>query len=120
MVKVYIISRYRADNRRQLEFNKAVARYFCRQIIDEGKVPVAPHIYYTQFLDDDYQDDRELGLKLGLNDLQDCQEFLVVVIDGIISDGMKAELEEVTKLGLHGCIVNMTKQEIKEAMRVVR
>lgn len=120
MDRVYIISRYRADSLRKQEFNKEVARYFCKAIIDEGKVPVAPHIYYTQFLDDNYPDDRECGLGLGIWELHNSHEFLLVVIDGIISEGMKGEIEEVSRMGLPGRIVCMTEQEIKEAMKVVR
>lgn len=120
MDRVYIISRYRATTDREQEFNKAVARYFCREIIEEGKVPVASHLYYTQFLNDDYPAERETGLFLGIKDLRSCQEFLLVIIDGVISEGMKNEIEEVGRLGLYGRIVCMTHQEIKEAMKVVR
>lgn len=120
MDKVYIISRYRSDSLRQQEFNKEVARYFCRKVIDEGKVPVAPHLFYTQFLDDDFPDDRECGLGLGIWELRNSQEFLLVIIDGIVSEGMRNEIIEVSRLGIPGRIVAMTKQEIKEAMKVVR
>lgn len=120
MDKVYIISRYRANSSKQQEFNKAVARHFCRKTIEEGKMPVATHLYYTQFLDDNYPEEREYGLRLGLRELQDCQEFLLVIIDGIISEGMQRELAEVSRLKLSGYIVHMTEQEIKEAMKVVR
>lgn len=120
MDKVYIISRFRAEEHKQQEFNKAVARYFCRQIVNEGKVPVAPHIFYTQFLDDSYPKDRMHGLKLGIWELRNAQEFLLVIIDGVISEGMRNEIEEVSRLGLPGRIVTMTQKEITEAMKVVR
>ena len=120
MEKVYIISRYRAKNERRIEFHKEVARYFCRKIIDEGNVPVAPHIYYTQFLDDYYPDDRQIGVELAIQDLRSSDKFLLVMIDGVISEGMANELEEVSRLGLPGNIVCMTMQEIKNAMKVVR
>ena len=120
MDKVYIISRYRADTQKQLEFNKEVVKHFCRAIIDEGNVPVAPHIYYTQFLDDNYPIERETGLSLGLWELRNSHEFLLVVIDGIISEGMQNEIKEVSRLGLPGRIVCMTQQEMKEALKVVR
>lgn len=120
MDKVYIISRYRADTYKQREFNKAVARYFCRKVIDEGNIPVAPHIYYTQFLDDSYPYERDLGLRLALNELRGCQRFLMVIVDGEISEGMQGELAEVGRLGIPGRIINMEYQEIKEAMKVVR
>lgn len=120
MDKVYVISRFRANEYKQQEFNKAVARYFCRQIVNEGKVPVAPHIFYTQFLDDSYPEDRERGTKLGIWELRNAQEFMLVIIDGVISEGMRNEIEEVSRLELPGRIVTMTQKEITEAMKVVR
>lgn len=120
MNKVYIISRFRADSKKQIRFNQSVARFFCRKIIDEGKSPVAPHIYYTQFLDDLYPDDRKIGCNFGLAALRNSQEFLLVIIDGVISKGMKREIAEVSRLGIPGRIVSMTHKEISEAMKVIR
>ena len=120
MDKVYIISRYRAEKQREQEFNKEVARYFCRKIIEEGKEPVAPHLYYPQFLDDNYPAEREAGMYLGIKNLRSCQEFLLVVVDGIVSEGMRSEIEEVSRLGLSGRIVTMTPQEIREEIKVIR
>lgn len=117
--KVYIISRY-SGTAKEVAFNKKVARYYCRKLVAEGKVPIAPHLYYTQFLDDQFEDDRNKGLDLGLLALQECQEYMAVIVDGIISRGMSGELEEAKVLGLPGHIVNVTKREIKELMKVVR
>ena len=120
MDKVYVISRYRASDYKQQEFNKEVARYFCRKIVEDGDVPVAPHLFYTQFLDDNYPDERQCGLELGIWELQNANKFLLVVIDGIISEGMRNEIAEVSRLGIQGRIVTMTQKEITEAMKVVR
>lgn len=120
MEKVYIISRYRSEDPEQLALNINVARYFCKEIVDEGKVPVAPHLFYTQFLDDNEEADRISGLKLGIWELRQADEFLLVIIDGVISEGMKGEIEEVSRLGIKGRIVSMTGLEIKEAMKVIR
>ena len=119
MERTYIISRYRGSEREQ-KFNKNVARYFCKQLLDEDKIPVAPHIYYTQFLDDNFRDDRECGLKLGIMELRHSQSFLLVIIDGIISEGMKREIVEVSRMGIPGRIVTMTHEEIRQAMKVIR
>lgn len=119
MEKVYIISRYQAPTERGREFNRQVARYFCKQIINEGKAPVAPHLFYTQFLDDDLELERMTGLAMGIFELRQAQEFLLVVIDGIISEGMRREIEEVSRLGISGRIVCMTRQEIREVMKVI-
>ena len=120
MDRVYIISRYRAETKKEQAFNIAVARYFCRMIIEECKVPVASHLYYTQFLDDEIPEDREAGLGLGIWELRNCKEFLLVVIDGKVSEGMRGEIEEAARLGLYGRIVSMTEQEIKDAMKVIK
>lgn len=111
MKKVYIISRYRAKKERQQEFNIAVAQYFARQTVFDGKLPIVPHIYFTQFLDDSDEDERECGLGLGIHALRHCDEFLLVVIDGIISEGMRAEIAEISRLKIPGRIVTLTRKE---------
>lgn len=117
MDRIYIISRYRAEDAEELEFNKKVARHFCREIIEEGNVPVAPHLYYTQFLDDNNPDDRAAGLMLGISDLCESKEYLLVIVDGVISDGMKGEIEEVAKLGMKGRLVALTRQEAEDLIK---
>lgn len=112
MKKVYITSRYRAKKEKQQEFNIMVAQYFARETVLEGKLPIVPHIYFTQFLDDSDADERECGLGLGIHALRHCDEFLLVVIDGIISEGMRAEIAEISRLKIPGRIVSLTKSEI--------
>lgn len=119
MDRVYIMSRYRAATEKEQEFHREVARYFAKQITYEGKVPVAPHLFYTQFLDDAIPDERERGIGYGLFDLRNSQEFLLVIIDGVISEGMRAEIAEASRLGIHGRIAAMSHREINEAMKVV-
>lgn len=119
MDRVYIMSRCRAATEKEQEFNRRVARYFAKQVVYEGKAPVVPHLFYTQFLDDELPDERERGLEFGLFDLRDSQEFLLVIIDGVISEGMRAEIAEASRLGLRGRIVSMGRQQINEAMKVV-
>lgn len=117
MDKVYIISRYRAENEEELEFNKKIARYYCRQILEEGNVPVAPHLYYTQFLDDSYPEDRKAGLYLGIRELRESKEYLLVIVDGVISEGMKGEIEEIGRLGMKGRLVALTRQEAEDLIK---
>lgn len=116
MEKVYIISRYRAFTERGREFNRRVARYFCRKVILEGKQPVAPHLYYTQFLNDRNEWERWLGTQAGIRELREADEFLLVLIDGKISEGMYAELRQAVREGKHGRVICMTRKEIEEVM----
>lgn len=117
MEKVYIISRYRAKTSRQQEFNLGVARYFARQVVKEDKLPIVPHIYFTQFMDDSDEDERKCGLSLGIHALKQCDEFLLVVIDGNISEGMQKEIEVVLRLGIPGRIVCLTRRDVIECIK---
>lgn len=61
-------------------------------------MPFAPHILFTQFLDDGIQEERGLGLKLGLDMLKHCQELWV--FGERISEGMAAEIKLAKRLGV--------------------
>lgn len=93
MRKVYICSPLRGD----YEKNIAAARAYCREAVDAGYLPVAPHIYLTQFLDDQKPEERSLGLIIGQQLLEDCAELWVY---GEPSEGMKAEIELAKELGI--------------------
>jgi hypothetical protein len=60
---------------------------------------MAPHLYFTQFLDDKIEEQRDAGISMGVVWLRACVEILVYTPDGI-SGGMKYEIEEAEKLGL--------------------
>ena len=116
MGKVYIISRYRAATERGMEFNRRVARYFCRKVILEGNVPVAPHLFYTQFLDEGQEKERRIGLDRGLKELREADEFLLVLIDGKVSEGMRQEIRQALRDGMRGRVAYLTKKEIREVI----
>lgn len=84
---IYVCSPLRGDMKMNLE---SAARY-CRFVTDCKGLPIAPHLYFTQFLDDGKGDERELGLELGLNVLAQCSA--VWVFGKKISKGMEAEIE---------------------------
>lgn len=83
----------------QKEMNLTLAKLACMKVIDKGWIPVAPHLYFTQFLDDETPEERELGMELGLAVLNACDEVWVVT-DDVISDGMMKEIEEAAVLGI--------------------
>ena len=60
--------------------------------------PVAPHLYYPQFLNDNDPTERELGMELGLKALRTCEELWI--ISPRISSGMSAEIKEAQKCGI--------------------
>ena len=96
MKLVYICSRYKPDEKHSVEFHKAVAATACRAVISENMdcVPIAPHLYLPQFMNDEEPVERRLALTYGKHILEQCQVMKVIVVDGIISEGMKAEIEQ--------------------------
>ena len=58
---------------------------------------LAPHIYFTQFLNDEKQEERIIGMNMGLIWLKECDEIWVFCQNGI-SSGMKAEIEYAEKI----------------------
>lgn len=114
MEKVYIISRYSAKTWRERRFNIEVTKYFCRKIMQEGKRPVAPHLFYTQFSNDDDPQERRLGLDFAIKDLDECDSFLLVLIDGVISEGMRGEIEHISRVGKKGELVALSREQAKK------
>ena len=68
------------------------ARQACRYAIDEGKIPYAPHLYFTTILSEADEDERELGILLGLVWLSQCDELWI--IGRRITEGMKREIAQ--------------------------
>ena len=63
-----------------------------------GCEPIAPHLYYPQFLDDNDPTERQLGIELGLKALRSCDELWI--ISPRISSGMSTEIKEAQKCGI--------------------
>lgn len=93
--KVYICSPLSGD----VDGNIRKARCICRYaVMEHGVIPIAPHIYLTQFLDDSVNEEREFGLKAGLSLLSLCDELWY--FGDTVSKGMTAEICEAMRLGL--------------------
>lgn len=93
MKKIYICSPLRGDYAK----NIGNAIQYCREVIREGHIPIAPHLYFTQFLDDAKPDERNIGLKCGLELVKLCD---VVYVYGEPSEGMKAEITLAKQMGI--------------------
>ena len=84
---VYICSPFSGD----VEANVKQARFYSRYAVQKGYIPITPHLLYPQFLNDEDEGERELGLLFGKILLDKCAE--VWVCGDRISAGMKAEIE---------------------------
>ena len=81
---VYICSPYSGDTKT----NTARTREYCRFAVDEGHVPVATHLMFPQFMDEEKE--RELALQMDLVLLEKCDELWV--FGKTMTSGMKAEI----------------------------
>ena len=84
---VYICSPYAGD----IDANVDAARRYSRFAVDKGYIPIAPHLLFPQFLDDNNPTERELGLFFGNALMSKCAE--VWVFGSRISSGMEAEIK---------------------------
>lgn len=84
---IYICSPYSGD----VERNVIAARRYSRFAVDQGYIPIAPHLLFPQFLDDSNETERSLGLFFGNALMSKCQE--VWVFGSRISPGMEAEIK---------------------------
>ena len=88
---VYICSPYAGD----IAANTAAARRYSRFAVDAGYIPVAPHLLFPQFLNDDDPEERELGLFFGDVLMSKCAE--VWVFGGRVSAGMQKEIDRAKR-----------------------
>ena len=92
--RIYLCSRYAGET----DKNVVVAERLCRQVIDAGQAPFAPHLLYPRFLDDGKLSEREIGIACGLTFMEVCDEVWVYSGNGL-SSGMRREVDHAIRLG---------------------
>lgn len=93
MKKVFICSPFRGDVTR----NSKKAAGYCRLAYEEGALPIAPHLLFPQFLDENSLKERADGISMGLELMQECDEVWVF---GITTDGMAQEVRFAVEHGI--------------------
>jgi len=88
---VYICSPFSGD----VENNNKRTRAFCRFALDNGNIPLAPHLMFPQFMDDTNEQERDLAIFMNIILMGKCQE--VWVLGDVISRGMSIEIEKAKK-----------------------
>ena len=83
---------------RSYEKNIVKANLYSRFAYEQGCLPIAPHVIFPQFLDDENKAERRAGMDMGLQLLDMCSELWV--FGTRISEGMKAEIEKAKKKGI--------------------
>ena len=91
---VYICSPYAGD----VKANVLNARRYCRFAVQKDCIPIASHLFFPQFMDDNDAKQRDLGLYMATVLLTKCSE--VWVFGRRISSGMAAEIYKAETRGM--------------------
>lgn len=92
--RVFVCSRLRAETYVERVQNKRAAYGACLEVIAAGHAPFAPHMFYTNFLNDDDPREREAGIACGQTFLAACDETWVYGSNPIPSAGMQSDIRE--------------------------
>lgn len=84
---VYICSPYKGDT----ETNTKNALSYCAAAFAAGYIPIAPHVYFTRWSDDNNKKERAEGMAAGKQLLLLCSEIWVFGLDKP-SKGMQEEI----------------------------
>lgn len=107
MTKVYVCSPFRPVSKdpqkaeEEKRENIAFARRACNLLMRYSYLPIAPHLYFPQFLCDEIEEQRELGMLLGRELLCGCDELWV--FGERISEGMEAEIRQAKTSDIPVC-----------------
>ena len=88
---VYICSPYSGNTERNVENAKRYSRF----AVDRHYLPITPHIYFTQFMNDEIPDERETALFMNWVLMSKCAELWV--FGSVISKGMQAEIDRAKR-----------------------
>ncbi len=103
---VYIASPYAGDT----EQHVLQARRFCFFAVSKGCIPLAPHLLYPQFMDDEDKGEREMGLRFALILLAKCDELWM--FGERVSEGMSKEILEAKRKGIPIRTFNRSCEEV--------
>ncbi|MDE5600281.1 MAG: DUF4406 domain-containing protein [Oscillospiraceae bacterium] len=108
---VYICSPISSDVNR----NQSKAFGYSRFVISKGYIPIAVHLMFSQFMDDNNKNDRGKAINIRLEILSRCDELWCFGKN--ISEGMLKELEFAKKYMikiryLTDCFVALPKKEV--------
>lgn len=89
---VYICSKYSGDTK----VNAAKAVRYSRFAVDEGVIPIAPHLLLPLYMDEETERMKAIAMDLVI--LGKCDELWVFGKE--LSNGMKVEIKEANRLGM--------------------
>ena len=96
-----------------VEKNLKLAKFAARVLIGSGYIPIAPHLYFPQFLDDSDQYERIKGIKMGVELVKECDRMWI--IGTTITNGMEYEINEAKKVKVPALLYDEKLRQIDPA-----
>lgn len=90
----YICSPYAGE----IKLNTKKTKAYSRRLYEMGYTPIAPHLLFPQFMDDDIPNERKDAMDMAKDILRRCR--VVVVCGKELSDGMVEEIALAKRLGI--------------------
>lgn len=97
-----------------IDENLQFAQKACGYAAAQGAVPYAPHLLFPQFLDDNDPEQRDTGIRMGLQMLRRCDELWLC--GDVVSAGMAEEEKLARRLGVP--VRTVSAQEILSAEHI--
>ena len=82
----------------EVKNNTRKAKAYSRRLYELGYLPIAPHLLFPQFMDDDIPAERKDAMDMAKDILRRCR--VLVVCGKEISDGMMEEIALAKHLGI--------------------
>ena len=95
---VYVCSPLKAYGSETQESNISKAVRNSRFVYEQGYTPIAPHIIFTQFMDDSNEKERTDAIIMGQQILRNCAQLWV--FGDYISEGMRNEIALAQQWGI--------------------
>lgn len=102
---VYICSPFSGD----VETNTENAKKYSRYAMDQGTIPVTPHLMYPQYMDETNKAERGKAMHFNYVLLGKCKE--IWVFGGVITHGMAHEISVARKRRM---VIRWFTQDMKE------
>jgi hypothetical protein len=106
---VFICSPFAGD----IEHNLTRARGYCRFAVSKNAIPIAPHLLFPQFMDDDDATQRDNAISMGLVLMSQCRELWC--FGTRISNGMIIELENAKQRNIPIRYFSDTCEEVEKS-----
>ena len=77
--------------------NTYKAQEYCKYVVRQGHTPFAPHLFFPRFLNEHNREEREIGIKLGIEILKRANELWI--FGDKVTAGMRKEIEAAREYG---------------------